>query len=71
LIADSIGQSRRDPLARLLAALLVTAWHVAYVETLRGYRTGARSAVVRAAFGDLLERGFVAATAAAKGTHYE
>jgi AcrR family transcriptional regulator len=71
MIADSIGQSRSDPLARLLAELLVTAWHVAYVEALRVYRTGAKSAVVRAAFGDLLERGFVAATAAAKGTHYE
>jgi AcrR family transcriptional regulator len=71
MIADSIGQSRRDALARLLAELLVTAWHVAYVEGLRVYRTGARSAVVRAAFGDLLERGFVAASAAARGTPYE
>jgi AcrR family transcriptional regulator len=71
MIADSIGQSRRDPLARLLAELLVTAWHVAYAEALRVYRTGARSAVVRAAFEDLLKRGFVAVTAATKGTPYE
>jgi AcrR family transcriptional regulator len=71
MIADSTGQSRKDPNAHLLAALLVTAWHVAYVEALRRHRAGARSAVVRAVFADLLERGFAAATTAARGTPYE
>jgi AcrR family transcriptional regulator len=71
MIADSIGQSHRDPNAHLLAALLVTAWHITYVEALRRHRAGARSAVVRAAFGDLLERGFAAVTAAATGTAHE
>lgn len=69
MLAGSVEAPAGDPTSRLLAALLVGAWRVAYREALRLHRSGS-AAASREAFVALLERGFVAASAAARGTPY-
>ena len=69
MLATSVGAPPGDSTARLLAALLVGAWRVALREALHQHRT-ARAAVTRERFLEVLERGFTAASAAARGTPY-
>jgi hypothetical protein len=66
---DSAGAPADAPTARLVAALLLGAWRVAFREALRRQRS-ARAASTREVFLDLLDRGFTAASAAARGTPY-
>ena len=69
MLAASVDAPASDPTARLLAALLIGSWRVAYGESLRHHRS-ASAAANREAFVELLDRGFTAATAAARGTPY-
>lgn len=69
MLAETVGAPAGEPIAQLVATLLVGAWRVAYRETLRRQRSS-RAAVTRAAFLALLDRGFAAANAAARGTAY-
>lgn len=69
MLVDSIGAPADDATARLVAALLLGAWRVAFREALRCQRS-ARAASTREVFLDLLDRGFTAASAAARGTPY-
>jgi AcrR family transcriptional regulator len=68
-LAASVDAPSGDPTARLVAALLVGAWRVAYREALRHQRS-ARAAGTRDVLLALLDRGFTAASAAARGTPY-
>ena len=70
MIASAVGKSSPDPEAHLAAALLVTAWIVAYAEALRLHRQGGTSEMVRMVFVDLIERGFAGVSAGMKGTPY-
>ncbi|HYQ17869.1 MAG TPA: TetR family transcriptional regulator [Polyangiaceae bacterium] len=69
LLAVDVGAPADDPTARLLAATLLGAWRVAFREALRRQRSASKAAL-REVFLELLERGFAAATAAARGTAY-
>jgi AcrR family transcriptional regulator len=69
MLVDSVGAPAGDPTARLVAALLLGAWRVAFREALRRQRS-APAASIREVFLDLLDRGFTAASAAARGTPY-
>lgn len=69
MLASSVAAPIDDPTARLLAAMLVGAWRVAFREALHRQRT-ARSASARNALLELLDRGFLAVSAAARGTPY-
>jgi AcrR family transcriptional regulator len=69
MLASSVGASAKDPPARLIAALLLGAWRVAFREALRSQRS-ARSGSTDKVFLELLDRGFSAARAAARGTPY-
>ncbi len=59
MLAESVGAAK-DPIAELLATLLMGTWRVAFREGLRKQK----------AFLEIIDRGFAAATAAAKGTAY-
>ncbi|WP_223635516.1 TetR/AcrR family transcriptional regulator [Corallococcus sp. EGB] len=69
MLAASASAPEGDPLARLVAALLVGTWRVAFREALRRQRS-ARAAISPEPFLELLERGFTAASAAARGSAY-
>ncbi|NBD13059.1 MULTISPECIES: TetR family transcriptional regulator [Corallococcus] len=69
LLAESVGAPVGDPIARLVAALLVGAYRVAFREALRGKRSGS-AAANREVFVELMDRGFTAASAAARGSPY-
>jgi AcrR family transcriptional regulator len=69
MLVDSVGAPADAPTARLVAALLLGAWRVAFREALHRQRS-ARAASIREVFLDLLDRGFTAASAAARGTPY-
>lgn len=69
LLAASVEAPAADPMARLIAAVLVGTWRVAYREALRRQRS-ASAASVREGQLELLDRGFSAATAAARGSPY-
>jgi AcrR family transcriptional regulator len=69
MLAVSVDAPEDDPTARLIAATLLGAWRVAFGEALRRQRS-APVATVRKAFLELLDRGFAAAVAAARGTPY-
>jgi AcrR family transcriptional regulator len=69
MLAASVGAPEGDPTARLIAALLLGAWRVALREALRHHRT-VREAAHREMFLELLDRGFTAASAAARDTPY-
>ena len=71
LLAETVGAPAGEPTAQLVAALLVGTWRVAFREALRRQRSSvSRSAATRAAFLALVDRGFAAATFAARGTAY-
>ncbi|HEX4462032.1 MAG TPA: TetR/AcrR family transcriptional regulator [Polyangia bacterium] len=71
LLAETVGAPAGEPTAQLVAALLVGTWRVAFREALRRQRSSVgRAAVTRAAFLALVDRGFAAATVAARGTAY-
>ena len=63
MLAASVGAPADDPLARLLATMLLATWRVAFGDALREKRP-------RMDFLALLDRGFAAARAAARGTVY-
>ena len=69
MLADSVGAPADDPTARLVAALLLGTWRVAFREALHRQRK-AHAAATREVFLDLLDRGFTAASAAARGSPY-
>ncbi len=69
MLAAELGAPADDPTARLIAAILLGAWRVAFRDALRRQRS-APIATLRAAFLELLDRGFSAASAAARGTAY-
>lgn len=69
MLAASVEAPAGDPIARLVAAVLVGTWRVAYREALRRQRS-ASAASVREGLLELLDRGFDAATAAARGSAY-
>jgi AcrR family transcriptional regulator len=68
MLAETVGARTIDPVARLIAALLFGAWRVAFREAMRRQRTGrtASQQLIR----ELLDRGFVAAKAAARDSPY-
>ena len=59
-----------DGVTRLLAASIVATWQTAYAESLRAQRANHSQAKVRAAFTDLIDRGFDMVAHAARGTPY-
>jgi AcrR family transcriptional regulator len=63
LLAESIGAPRSDPTAQLVATVLVGAWRVAFRDAIRHPR-----ARTPGAFLEVLDRGFAAASTAARGT---
>ena len=69
MLAAAAAAPADASLARLIAAMLLGAWRVAFGEALRRQRS-ASAASVRAAFLELLDHGFAAASAAARGTPY-
>lgn len=69
MLAVNVDAPADDPAARLIAATLLGAWRVAFGDALRRQRS-APVATVRKAFLELLDRGFIAASAAAYGTRY-
>jgi AcrR family transcriptional regulator len=69
LLAASVDAPSGDPTARLLAALLLAAWRVAFREALQRQRA-ARSTSGGEVLLALLDRGFTAASAAARDTPY-
>jgi AcrR family transcriptional regulator len=69
-LARSVGAASHDPVARLIAALVVGAWSTAYREALRRQRAGDSAAKVTRTFVELFERGIAAAQVAARGTPY-
>ncbi len=70
LLAESVGSRTVDPIARLIAAVLLGAWRVAFRAAMRGYKKAASAAASRQLVRDLFDRGFVAARAAARGSAY-
>ncbi|MGC1548608.1 MAG: TetR/AcrR family transcriptional regulator [Rhodanobacter sp.] len=70
MIAASVDRPVSDPEARLVAALFVTTWCVAYVEGLSRYRSGSTNNAVRSAFLNLIDRGFKGVAVSMKGTPY-
>ncbi|NOK16572.1 TetR/AcrR family transcriptional regulator [Corallococcus carmarthensis] len=69
MLAASAGAPEGDPIARLVAALLVGAWRVAFRDALHRQRS-ARAAISPEVFLELLDHGFTAASAAARGSPY-
>jgi AcrR family transcriptional regulator len=69
MLALSAGAPSPDPLARLIAATLLATWRIAFTHALRQHRS-TPAVTNRKAFLDHLDRGFAAATAAARGTSY-
>jgi AcrR family transcriptional regulator len=68
MLAVSVDAPAEDPTARLIAATLLGAWRVAFGNALR--RRSEPVGTVRKVFLELLDRGFAAAGAAARGTPY-
>ena len=69
MLQTSVDAPKGDPTARLVAAILVGTWRVAFREALHRSRTR-RAAAVRDAVLELLDLGFAAAALAARGTPY-
>jgi AcrR family transcriptional regulator len=69
MLSASVEAQTNDPTARLIAAMVLGAWRVAFSEALRCQRS-APVATVRQVFLELLDRGFAAAGTAARGTPY-
>lgn len=69
-LASAVGAAATDPLAALLASILLTSWRVAYAEGIRMLRAGTSGKKCRERFTELIERGFAAAVAAGKGSAY-
>jgi AcrR family transcriptional regulator len=69
MLSASVEVQGEDPTARLIAAMVLSAWRVAFGEALRRQRS-APAAAARKLFLELLDRGFAAAGAAARGTPY-
>ncbi len=69
MLADSVGAGTVDPIARLIAALLLGAWRVAFREGLRRQRAGRGSGMQRQ-LRELFDRGFASARVAARDSPY-
>jgi AcrR family transcriptional regulator len=69
MLAETIGARTLDPVARLIAAVLLGAWRVAFREALRRQRTRP-AAATKQLIRELLDRGFAAAKAAAGDSPY-
>ena len=69
MLSASVEAQVNDPTARLIAAMVLGAWRVAFGEALRCPRS-APAATTRKVALELLDRGFAAAGAAARGTPY-
>lgn len=69
MLATSVGASAHDPIARLVAALLMGAWRVAFREALRRQRSARATAKEEVSL-ELLDRGFNATRTAARDTPY-
>lgn len=69
MLSASVEVRAGDPTGRMIAAIVLGAWRVAFGEVLRCQRS-APAATARRVFLELLDRGFAAAEAAARGTPY-
>jgi AcrR family transcriptional regulator len=69
MLAASVDAPPRDATARLLAGMLLATWRVAFREALHTQRSKT-AAAAREALVAVIDRGFVAARAAARGTPY-
>ena len=69
LLAEAVGARSVDPIARMIAALLLGAWRVAFREALHRHRAG-QAAATRQLMRELLDLGFSAAKLAARGSPY-
>ncbi len=69
MLASSVDAPTGDPMARLIAAVLVGAWRVSFREAVRRHRS-TPAATTREVLLELLDDGFTAASAAARGTAY-
>ncbi len=69
LLAETVGARSVDPDARLIAALLLGAWRVAFREALHRHRSMS-AAATRELLRELLDRGFSAAKTAARNSPY-
>ncbi|MCJ2085343.1 TetR/AcrR family transcriptional regulator [Methylobacterium sp. E-005] len=70
MLARSVDRPADDPVAHLLAGLLVATWSVAFFEGYNVADTGGDAAAAGRVFLPLIDRGFLAAAAAAAGTPY-
>jgi AcrR family transcriptional regulator len=69
MLSASVEAQTNDPTARLIAAMVLGAWRIAFGEALCCQRS-APAATVRKVFLEILDRGFAAAGTAARGTPY-
>jgi AcrR family transcriptional regulator len=70
LLAKAIGRAEPDVDAKLVGSVLLAGWLTAYREARRLQRAHEKRAVVDNALGQLIERAFDVAEAAARGTPY-
>lgn len=68
MLASHVRAPENDPVARLIASIVLNSWHIAFAEALRLEKTS--PAAARQRFLGLLDCGFRAAEAAAQGTPY-
>ena len=69
MLAETVGARTIDPIARIIAAVLLGAWRVAFREALRRQRTMS-AAASRQLIRELFDRGFAAARASARDSPY-
>ncbi len=69
-LSQTAGRSPDDPDARLLAALLVTTWGVAFVQAHEVFRASQNAEEAQAVFLALVDKGTVGLKAAMAGTPY-
>ncbi|XBS70106.1 TetR/AcrR family transcriptional regulator [Acerihabitans sp. KWT182] len=69
MLCASAGEPADDPIARLIAAIIVNAWRIAFRQALN-LPPSTTAVAPRRLFLKIIDRGFTAADAAAQGTSY-